>query len=81
MMRMTIREMIEGTTGGGKALLAAEICQKTGRMYGPVDGKCEVCGAAAESFTLLDWVAWHCFPCVETAVRAEYATAVAAVAA
>ncbi len=67
-------------TPGGRGLLAAEIVRNTGRQHGPVDGHCEVCGQAAESFTLQDWISWHCFPCVERVVRAEYASMLSAAA-
>jgi hypothetical protein len=70
---MTIKDLMDQQTGGGKGLLAAEIMQKTNRTHGPVDGNCEVCGNAAESFVLQDWINWHCFPCAEKALRAEFA--------
>lgn len=62
--RPTLHQLIDSADGSYKALLAAEIVQKTGRQHGPIDGKCEVCGNAADSFTLADWKSWHCFACV-----------------
>ena len=65
MNNTTLHQLIDNeTTPGSKALLAAEIAQKTNRQDGPVDRKCEVCGKAADSFTLQDWKSWHCFECV-----------------
>ena len=64
-MRNTIslQSLMDQQTPGGKGLLAAEILGKSDRRDGPVDGKCEVCGIAAESFILQDWLHWHCIEC------------------
>lgn len=67
-----LSELMAQQTPGGKGLLAAEIVRKTGRQHGPVDGHCEVCGQAAESFVLQDWLRWHCIPCVEQIVAAAW---------
>lgn len=72
MMRVTTADLIDQADGSHKALLAAEIAQKTGRQHGPLDGRCEVCGVGAESFILQDWTRWHCQPCAMAVVRAEY---------
>jgi hypothetical protein len=62
---MTLRQMVERQADNPslQAMLAAEVVVKTGRQDGPKDGCCEVCGEPAESFTLSDWVAWHCGDC------------------
>ncbi len=70
-MNTTTDSLIDQADGSYKALLAAEIAQKTGRQNGPIDGKCEVCGDAADSFTLQDWKSWHCFKCVVASLEAE----------
>ncbi len=70
--RITLAELIDQADGSYKALLAAEIAQKTGRQHGPIDGRCEVCGAEAESFILQDWTRWHCQPCAMASVRLAY---------
>ena len=63
MNNTTLRQLLDNETPGGKGLLAAEICTKTNRRHGPVDGNCEVCGQAAEQFILQDWLRWHCNKC------------------
>ena len=60
----TLHQLIDEADDSYRPMLAAEIAVKTNRQHGPVDGKCEVCGAAADSFTLHDWKSWHCFACV-----------------
>jgi hypothetical protein len=67
---LTVQALINEQTPGMRGLLAHEILSNQGRRHGPVDGKCEVCGVAAESFTLQDWYRWHCFECVKAAVMA-----------
>lgn len=57
----------------GRALLGAEIVVKTNRQHGPVDGHCEVCGTAADFFTLQDWMRWYCTACVKAEVLAAFA--------
>ncbi len=71
--RPTLHQLIDQADGGFKALLAAEIMQKTNRTHGPVDGNCEVCGQASDSFTLQDWKSWHCFDCVVRSLTGEMA--------
>lgn len=70
MNNTTLRQLLDQETPGGRGLLAAEIAQKTNRQNGPVDGNCEVCGKAADSFTLQDWMRWHCFECVVKSLTA-----------
>jgi transposase len=70
---LSLQEIMANETPGGRGLLAAEIAQKTGREHGPVDGHCEVCGQAAESFILQDWINWHCLACVKVVVQAQFA--------
>jgi hypothetical protein len=72
MNNTTLRQLLDQETPGGRGLLAAEICQKTNRQHGPVDGKCEVCGTAAESFVLQDWLRWHCGECSILASEHEH---------
>ena len=64
-MRNTIslQSLMDQQSAGGKGLLAAELLSKSDRRDGPVDGNCEVCGTAVESFILQDWLHWHCQPC------------------
>ena len=73
--RLSIQELINEQTPGMKGLLAHEILSKQGRRHGPVDGKCEICGETAETFILQDWYHWHCTPCVERIVRADFEAA------
>jgi len=70
MNRIAIRELIAEQPAGLRGLLAHEILVKQGRRHGPIDGKCEVCGAEADSFTLQDWYRWHCFECVKRSLSA-----------
>lgn len=67
----TIRpaDLLADETPGGRALLAAELVQRTGRQDGPTDGRCEVCHRPGDSFTLADWYAWHCERCAIAATR------------
>jgi hypothetical protein len=74
---ISLPDLMAQQSATGKAFLAAEIVQKTNRQHGPVDGHCEVCGQAAAQFILQDWMNWHCIPCVERIVRAEYEDALA----
>jgi len=60
----TLHQLIDEADASYRPMLAAEIVVKTNRQHGPVDGKCEVCGVASDSFTLQDWKSWHCFACV-----------------
>ena len=62
---ISLRDLVDEQPAGARALLAAEILQKTGRTGGPTDDRCEVCHEIAHEFTLLDWVSWHCPSCVE----------------
>jgi hypothetical protein len=60
--------------GGAVGLLAYEIAKRDARgdrTTGPLDGRCEVCGSAADSFLLHDWLRWHCPPCADAAFRRE----------
>jgi hypothetical protein len=61
--RTSLQELIANETPGGRGLLAYELAKKTNRVHGPLDGNCEMCGQAAESFLLADWLHWHCLPC------------------
>lgn len=69
----TLSDLIADATPGGRGLLAAEIAQRTGRQDGPLDGKCEVCGAPADEFVLQDWQRWFCLPCGMAEVSAQIA--------
>jgi hypothetical protein len=62
---ISLRDLVDEQPAGARALLAAEILQKTGRTGGPSDDRCEICHMIAHEFTLLDWVNWHCPECVE----------------
>lgn len=73
MKNITLNQLMDQQTPGGKGLLAAELLAKTDRRDGPVDGHCEICGEAAASFILQDWLHWHCQECVVRVVRAEFA--------
>jgi hypothetical protein len=68
--RLSIQSLINEQEPGMRGLLAHEILTKQDRRHGPVDGKCEVCGVEAESFTLQDWYRWHCFECVKATLVA-----------
>ena len=73
MARISLPDLIaDATLDGSVGLLAYELARndrRGDRTRGPVDGRCEVCGAPAESFLLLDWLRWHCELCAEAAFR------------
>lgn len=62
---MTIQQLMQNQTPGGRALLAAEILTKQGRQDGPAEDKCDHCGFAWPRGYTLDWMTleWQCQPC------------------
>ncbi len=61
---MKITDIMTTTPPGERGLLAYEIAHRQGKLHGPPDGRCELCGKAASEFLLaLMPVRWACFDC------------------
>ena len=68
----SLPDLLASLEPGERGLLAHDVLAGAGRLFGPVDGRCERCAGEGHYF-LLDWstLAWWCWPCTEARIRAE----------